>query len=120
MATKILQIRAAQMAALREVPLLEFEARLMAHLWRNFGAQLEGCSAEQVGNLVREGLRKARRYEIASRTNVRRFVEHMVGLGPEFDEEPWAQAILASSRFRETDKLDRIDDYEQFEHNRQR
>jgi hypothetical protein len=51
---------------------------------------------------------------------VRRFVEHMVGLGPEFDEEPWAQAILASTRFRETDKLDRIDDYEQFEHNRQR
>ncbi len=120
MATKVLQIRAAQMAALREVPLLEFEARLTTHLCRNFSPQLEGCSVEQVENLVREGLRKAQRYEIASRTNVRRFVEHMVGLGPGFDEEPWAQAILASTRFRETDKLDRIDDYEQFEHNRKR
>lgn len=120
MATKVLQIRAAQMAALREVPLLEFEARLTLHLERNFGAKLEDLSPDQVENLVREGMRKARLYGIASRTNVRRFVEHMVGLGPEFDEQPWAQAILAATQLREADKLDRIDDYEQFEYNRRR
>lgn len=120
MATKILQIRAAQMAALSEVPLLEFEARLTLHLRRNFAARLEDHSADHLELFVREGMRKATLYGIRSRTNVRRFVEHMVGLGTGFDEEPWAQAILTSTQLRESDKLDRVDDYEQFEFGRER
>lgn len=62
----------------------------------------------------------AAQYGIVTQSDVTRFVEYTVIYGPGFDsKEPWATRILLAAGLSGAEKMDGIDDHDQFEMNRE-
>ena len=98
----MLTVRKQQLDALGAYMRQSFEDRVAQHLVREWPLQVRkllsaGGSEKPVRDLIQLGIQKAARYGIESEADVMRFIELMVRILPEFDEQKelgWARAIL--------------------------
>ena len=101
-------IRRKQMAAFAEQQRRQFESRLVAHVRKHFRSECEALGDEAVRARVQGGVARARQHGLASEYDVTRYVDVMFGLGPEFDSEPWAAAVLDEKGSHPTGRMDRL------------
>lgn len=96
-----------------------FVERTVLHLREAFPAEVEsqGLDDQAVEDLTREGVDRSRAYGVVNEADVLRFVECMLLLGRDFDENksyPWAGTTLRRSDLDGDGKMDLIDEYRIF------
>lgn len=97
----MLQIRAEQMACLREVALRRFEGEMVRHCAEFSPRLFEVIGADQMHTAVRRALGRARTYELSRRGPLRLYIELMLLYGSDFDTDPQYRSvrkILGSER----------------------
>ena len=85
--------------------------RMVAHLRERFGTELaaRGLVEPDLEPLARLGLDAARSHGVVLEDDVRRYLECMVILGPDFDREVnWAGEVLRDEERDGTRKMDAI------------
>lgn len=105
---------AGHLQTFRQKALAGFKQRLLRHIGRNFTAQIQGAGMDRqaLQRLVGDGLQRARMYGMRSEFDVRRYVEYMLLLSPDFDLDPafaWAGRILFRCDLDGTRKMDHLD-----------
>jgi hypothetical protein len=98
----MLTIRREQMEVLGAYMRQSFEDRLVQHIAQSFPAQFRKLAPppgndEPVRTLIKQGIERAGDHGITSERDVRRFIDLMVTLGPDFEtkaDTAWAQSIL--------------------------
>ena len=107
----MLIIRQAQMAALDAYSRDAFRERMLLHLTKDFPARAVELGPKGIRRLVDASIDKGADYRIASEDDLQAFVDLMVELGPEFDEEPamdWARQILTRTSLSGQAKVELI------------
>jgi glucose-6-phosphate 1-dehydrogenase len=110
----MLVIRDEQIKALDESMLRSFKNRMVSHLRRTCPEETSGMSDEELRTLIQDGINKAESYQIFEDNDVRRFLEYMLILNPDFDQDssfPEIQEILNDEEMDGTEKMDEIDFY---------
>jgi hypothetical protein len=105
-------IRKRQMETLSKQMRLQFEDRMVAHLRSNFPNHDLISDEEKLRLMIQGGMVRAARYDITFEDDIRRYLEYMLTLVPDFDVNPsasWAGEILRSNRIDGTNKMRRID-----------
>ncbi|MCH9687815.1 MAG: hypothetical protein K0V04_40670 [Deltaproteobacteria bacterium] len=93
-----MKIRCEQYARLNQAV---FEDWLVTHLRRCFPRQCAALSGDQIRVLIREGIARARDFEIIRRVDLCRYLHLMFVLGREFvddPQQPWIREILTCPR----------------------
>jgi hypothetical protein len=111
-------LRGEQMDAFRESMMRRFEKRAAEQLRSRFAAKLADTNDQELEELVRSGVVKARAYGVVGETDVSRYLEYMVEYGRDFDTSPdtaWAQPILTAPTTTGTEKMKRLGDFTTFE-----
>lgn len=93
----MLTMRSKQMEAFSEAALKRFEETMVAHLKKFFPDYCEAAGAPKVREFIRYGVKRAASYQITAERDVSRYVDLMVSLGADFDNDeqlPWAGEIL--------------------------
>ena len=109
-----LYIDADQLRIFRQGAFTEYKAGLKAHLKVRFAKQIETLRLDDgdLSQLVTNGIDRARMYGIRTRFDVRRFVEYMLLLDPDFDLNPdyqWAGKIIFTNGLAGREKMDLLD-----------
>jgi len=110
----MLVIRDEQIKALDESMLRSFRNRMVSHLRTACPEETSDMSDEELRALIQRGIDKAESYEIFEDDDVRRFLEYMLILKPDFDQDssfPEIQEILNDEEMDGTEKMDEIDFY---------
>lgn len=110
----MLVIRDDQIEAFDESMLRSFKNRMVSHLRTACPKETSGISDEELRALIQEGIDKAESYEIFEDNDVRRFLEYMSILNPDFDQNssfPEILEILNHEEMDGTEKMDEIDFY---------
>lgn len=97
----MLALRRQQLDALAETRLLDFEARMRAHVCRCFAATTRTMSDRQLRDVIRHGVARAQAYGIGSQRSVCKYINLMFVFGRDFDRDPrlpWAIEILDGAR----------------------
>jgi hypothetical protein len=116
----MLVIRHEQMKVLGDAMQRQFELRTLERLHRNFPKQLENRMDEELLTMIRRGISQAAGYGIVSQIDVTRYIEYMILYGPDFDSQlTRVGEILRTPGLQSAEKMDRIDDYDQFARNRE-
>ena len=92
-----LRIGAAQMSAFEAPMRRRFEQQLVEHIRQYHPEQHSALSTDEVLEAVRYGIRRAAAHGITREQDITRFVDVMMVLGRDFDDEPrlpWAKQIL--------------------------
>jgi len=111
----MLIIRKEQMKALSESMHKQFIDRMVLHLKLVFPEQTK--QVKNLHTIIREGIDKARGYNVIAGDDVERFLECMISYGTDFDILPetlWAGEILNRKDIKGSLKMDIIDSYEIF------
>lgn len=88
-----------------------FEDRMVQHLRIRFPTKCEELGEEMVRDRIRDGIKRAARYEIKAERDVVRFIRFMFGIRPDFDSSrktPWAGPILKDTKVPAGERLSRI------------
>ena len=99
----MLAIRREQVDVLEQASTKRFEDRMVAHLSVAFKEKCQSLGEAEVRGLIQHGVRRSRRYAIATERDVCKYVEVMFILGRDFDEDPqyaWAHQTLMDSQFK--------------------
>ncbi|WNG56715.1 hypothetical protein F0U59_19610 [Archangium gephyra] len=115
------KITASQMREMGRVMQQRFELGAMDYLRTNFADWSKSKSDAELLGFIRLGINRARVHGVTTEADVLRYLDYMVIYGQEFDTEPatsWAGEILCSQELSGTEKMDRIDSYDQFVMNR--
>ena len=110
----MLVIRDEQIEALDESMLRSFKNHMVSHLRKVCPEETSGMSDEELRALIQGGIDKAESYEIFEDDDVRRFLEYMLILSPDFDQDssfPEIREILNNEEMDGTEKMDEIDFY---------
>ena len=110
----MLVIRNDQIEAFDESMLRSFKNRMVSHLRTACPEETSDMSEEELRALIQGGIDKAESYEIFEDDDVRRFLEYMLILNPDFDQDssfPEIQEILNDEEMDGTEKMDEIDYY---------
>jgi hypothetical protein len=102
------------MSEFRRAAVEQYANDLAVHLRRSFPHRTAQYKEDELHQLVRSGIERASRYKIDLTLDVRRFVEFMVLIAPEFDESPatpWARQVLTDETLNSGPKLDRVEGY---------
>ena len=107
-------ITAGQLQRFRQTSLADYHADLKAHLKSRFARQISAYRLDDVdlSRLITDGMDRARMYGIRSRFDVRRFVEYMLLIDPDFDLNPdcqWAGRIIFTNGITGREKMDLLD-----------
>ena len=91
----------------------QFVKTMVEHLGENFPKQLEAQSVakDDLEHFVSQGMTKARSYGIISDMDIRVFLECMVLLCPDFDEDnkhAWAGEILHNDNMEPSEKAEAL------------
>ena len=95
----MIAIRPQQLEVFSKAALKSFEERMMAHLGKFFPGQCAEMGEQKTRETIQEGIKKARRYGIASEHDVCIYVDVMFEYGHDFDTDPklpWASQILTN------------------------
>ena len=104
-------LRNDQLEALNASIAKDFERRMVKHLAHVFPEHSESLSEDAALRLIRVGIRKASTYHITSERDVALFIDLMVGIAPDFDQQPdmiWGRKILEEKALTPGDKMDLI------------
>jgi len=109
-----MRIRDEQLRVLDDASQLPFENFMVAHLAEFTPMHMGTLGADGMRALVRQGVERARRYGFVSRGPVRFYIELIVLLGIDFDEDPqypWvAETLLDDSIGGEIERADWLHD----------
>ncbi len=103
-----------QLRIIRQGAFAEYQADLKKHLKTRFAKQIKAHRLDDgdLSQLVNNGIERARMYGIRTRFDVRRFVEYMLLLDPDFDLNPdfeWAGKIIFTNGLTGREKMDLLD-----------
>jgi len=90
-------VRQAQMEAFSRAAIDDFIDLVIARLWDVFPDECRALGPAGLDARVREGLERAARRGIELEYHLRLYVDVVMALGPQFDEDPsvpWAGALL--------------------------
>lgn len=90
----------------------QFERRMTHHLRARFPKETMTLDERSLQDVVVSGIRQAEGYGIDFEEDVRRYLEYMMVLSPDFDADPhtaWAGAILRRDDIDGALKMDHID-----------
>jgi glucose-6-phosphate 1-dehydrogenase len=110
----MLVIRDEQIEAFDESMLRSFKNRMLLHLRTACPEESLNMSDEELRTLIQGGIDKAESYQIFEDNDMRRFLEYMLILSPDFDQDssfPEIQEILNHEEMDGTEKMDEIDFY---------
>jgi glucose-6-phosphate 1-dehydrogenase len=110
----MLVIRDEQIKALDESMLRSFKNRMVSYLREACPKEALNMSDEELRSLIQGGIDKAESYGIFEDEDVRRFLEYMLILNPDFDQDssfPEIQEILNDEEMDGTEKMDEVDFY---------
>ncbi len=113
----MLVIRNQQMQAFREAALTDFVKRMAAHLRQACPEPTRKLAEPELHGRIRAGIEKAEKFGVTDENDVRRYLEYVAELGPEFPDAPghaWAAEILKIQDLSGTKKMNRIDDHHLF------
>jgi hypothetical protein len=105
----MLTIRAEQMAVFRDRARQEFEAAKVRDIGTRFPSWHANAGSEETIRIVRDGIAKARRYEIDNSDDVSQFIDLMIRLGDKFDdaeEFSWETEALREGAVENEDRVD--------------
>jgi hypothetical protein len=105
-------IRQQQMEMLSHQMQQQFENRMVAHLRMNFPSHHLTANEQSLRTLIRKGIERTKDYDVVFEDDIRRFLEYMVVISPDFDANPatsWAGDILRSKNATGVQKMRRID-----------
>ena len=114
----MLTIRQAQMDALHDELLKQFEQRMVMHLRSTCPEETREIAESELRSTIRAGISSAANYEVMDEVDVRRYLECLVLYGPDFDtnsKTSWAGSILRDNELTGMEKMNQIDDYLLFE-----
>lgn len=109
----MLKIRKKQTRLFDEIALETFENDMFRHLKINFAREVNEKNDQEIVDLIRSGILQAEKYEVITVTDVRRYLECMVMLRPDFDKSAqtaWAGEILNQPETSGTRKMDLIEE----------
>jgi hypothetical protein len=104
-------MRQSHLEAFDEAVTEGFEDRMLGHLRARFPQECEELGEEGVRRRIRDGAKRAARYEMKSERDVARFIRFMFGIRPDFDKSrktQWAADILKNTEVPAAERLDRI------------
>src|SRR5262245_52446241 len=109
------RIRKEQMDALARHLEESFALRMVRHLLDDFPVQVAALELQEkdLPPLVRRGMANAERYGVVYEEDVERYIECLVLLGPDFDQDPrypWAAEILNKKELSGRAKMDQVAD----------
>lgn len=107
----MLRIRKEQMDILGEYMLKKFEDYMVVHLRQRFAEQLKGTPEESIRTIVREGISKAKCYDIRIEHDVELYIDLMFILGDDFDTAEktlWAGELLRNNKMLPRERIDGI------------
>src|SRR3974390_1578337 len=106
-------IRPENQEKLSQYMMAQFIQRMSAHLRRTLPDQTRALAEEDLKTFVGRSIRWADQYEIRDEFDVRRFLEHRIRFGSEFESGavPWAARILQCADLTGAEKMNAIDDY---------
>ena len=110
----MLVIRDDQIEAFDESMLRSFKNRMVSHLREACPEETSDMSDEELRALIQGGIDRAESYQIFEDDDVRRFLEYVLILSPDFDQDssfPQIQEILNHEEMDGTEKMDEIDFY---------
>lgn len=93
----MLVVRKAQLEALRDVPLREFELRMVTQVRYFFAERCQELGPDATRALVRAGLLRARPHGIQTERDLSKWTTLVFAFGETFDVDPalpWAKRIL--------------------------
>ena len=85
-----------------------FEDFMVGDLRTRFPDACEPLSDDDLRDRIRNGIKRAGRYEIHEQRDVGCFIRLGFGMGPDFDKTPWASPILKETTVSGTERLSRI------------
>jgi hypothetical protein len=100
----MLTIRNDQMEAFTREALRDFEKFMRAHLDEYFPEQSQALDEKALHETVLYGIQRAAAYGIVAECDVCLYIDSMVQLGRDFDQDPklpWAAAILNDKKTRD-------------------
>lgn len=111
-----MKIRSEQMEMLSNIARDEFVSDLSARIEHNLSHFLEhyGIANEDVNQVVLDGIAKAKTYGIERRGDVTRFVEAMIILGVDFDENEdhvFVSGVLRREDLDADEKIEQLSGY---------
>ena len=105
-------MRQTHLEAFGEAATEGFEDRMVVHLRARFPRECEELDEEGMRRRIRDGIKRAKRYEITSERDVARFIRFMFGIRPDFDtsrKTRWAGEIVKETDVRPAERLDRVE-----------
>ncbi len=99
------------MAAFSEQQRQRFEDEMVVYLNENYPVEAKKYSEKGLRDMIRDGIDKAKGYDIVLECDVARYIQFMVAIHPDFDDSPqtpWAKPILTHRRLPANEKLEQI------------
>lgn len=110
----MLKIRQEQKEAFDKIALEDFVSSLLHRLKISIPGNLQKLGDEDLSEKIRNGIQKAKSYNITSEYEAGRFIESMFILGDSFEERENIKEILIDEKIDEGIKMDRVQEYTQF------
>jgi hypothetical protein len=111
----MLKISPKQQKSLAKKERSSFIQRVMEHVEEFFPEHYQALDKEQNESLIEYGIERAAQYNINSERDVCLYIDIMLALGPDFDENkkiPWALSILNDDSLSvPREKIDKLHDY---------
>jgi hypothetical protein len=107
----MLIIRKQMMEAFEQQTMANFENRAVAYLHENHRNILTGIPEKDIRQSIREGIRRASAYGIATELDVLQFIDLMYLMSSDFDTNPrtsWVRQIFKNSRIPTSEKIGMI------------
>ena len=104
----MLVIRREQMEALRAPRWREFAALATRHCRFRHPVECSQMTDEALESLVRAGLRRARSYHFDQSQDLMRFLDLLLTVGPDADQQPQIAAILAQKKYSPATRMNLI------------
>ncbi|MGA2987545.1 MAG: hypothetical protein ABSG32_27460 [Terriglobia bacterium] len=101
----MLTLRSAQVEAFDAAAVKDFEELMVPHLKKFFPEFFEAAGEPKVREFIRYGVKRSGSYQITAKRDVSRYIDLMVSLGRDFDQDPdlsWAGEILRTCNSADT------------------
>jgi hypothetical protein len=99
-----LTIRKEQLAVFSRCEVQKFEDWILFHIKKCLPEEYE-AGEPQLRETIQSGIERAARYGFKSRRDACKFIDLMLVLGRDFDQMPWARAILSAQTIPEVKML---------------
>lgn len=113
----MLVIRKEQMVVMSEYMFDSFVSNMVVHLRATYPEKTENKNDESIRKFVRDSVERANSFNVHAADNLETFLECATLYGSDFFRKPefeWAKTILEDDMIDETEKMNRINEYQVF------